>query len=1465
MTNPVCPYCSSTDVAWKEKKRLWECNAGEEHFPGEETLSGESTDPLASREDPFLARAQILARHDLWDEGLITTAPGPIAHTYWLLRNLLEKGQVDASAMILKDFAELLARFSALVMARDVLEHGTPPLQETTRKTLFGPPLSMGAWIELANLLASAIRNAPTDYAVPQIANWWRCDGKGKRTATVLGALLADITHWRNETIGHGVRGDDLSTTMDSIERFLGTGPRSLHHCLDVVAKNPVVLTDAHGNLLQGANSVQPGHEISGHPDGDIEALWIRDSSGSNKSLSLAPYLTLRQCPICNTIETFHYNKTRKKQVPDFHVLNYERGHAFAISGIHGADFIGELNCCDTPQDMSNEASFDAESLPAEVVELLESQSVEKKYLSPAYLRDSMRDFIESRREEERGGVYWLQAPAHVGKSTFVRGLDTHYAVLWKESDLIPSLAVAVFYIRREYQFHCAQFADQLRDLLREALGLRSQTRKLPDLDIYAPNPRAAFAEFLKHYQVLSGKPLLIVIDGLDELGEEHPGIADFLPITDDLPRNIFVLMTSRPILECPRHIQNSLEGSHQNMRRIDLEDSGYRDLMREYVRKRLVETSKIKASDMDALLPLLYDKSDGRFLHFAFLVDRLADGDIRKDDLQHLTVEPERLVPDYLRALLQRYENTPMKDLLQRMLCNLAAAEEAALAHEQFLPLLGRETWTGLPMEVLCLRLEGQDQITPRMAYALYLLKPVLGTWRAEGNSPRYRLGIKGMCAIVRQIFPEDVARTHDQIVQHLLKQPDLEAPDAKWAAFCLDGHGVYLSALVKEAIQGPYRKAIESIRTQLNQHASKAYDAVHYPQAASLFSITLWILKILWSQGIDGLLEEPLLSVEKVAVLDLWAGTLYSYALPLAEMGNTQGAVESTQKAIAILESMREHLGDQFSLSMADTLAIACMNLGNYLAWMGNTKGAVESTQKAITLLESLREPLGDQYPLSRMDTLACACMNLGNHLAVMGNTQGAVENTQKAITLLESLREPLGDQYPLSMMVTLASAHINLGNREGEMGNISGAMENTQAAITLWEFLSEHLGDQFSLSMANSLASAYGNLGTWSSGLGGKGAVESTQKAIAMLESLREHPGNEFLPGMANSLANAYGTRGSQLSKQGNTQEAVESTRKAITLWESLREHLGDQFQPNMAGSLAIACMDLGNHLAGMGNTQGAVENTQKAITLWETLREHLGDQFPLNMADRLAGAYLKLSNNSADLNDTEAAMMVIQKAIALWESLRDHHGNQFSPSMADSLACAYMNLGIQLFNLGGIQWAVESTQKAIATLESLREHLGDQFPSTMAANLAGAYRNLGSFLSALRDEQGAKASADKAANIYAELGAHFYAQGEMQQAIGKTQEATTIWEELLRNLNVGDQFSLSIIDSLALAYVDLGNEFYDIEHFQAALENFDRSLSLLRSIKTTMGDGFPEERANLLKQLENAVLDLKMPQA
>ncbi len=1201
MTNPACPFCSSTNVAWKDKKRLWECNDCEERFPGEETLLGRSTDPLASKEDFYLGRSRILAGSDLWQESIISTAPGPIAYTYSLLQRLLEKGQIDASALVLKDFAELIARVSALVMTRDILENGDPTVQNQTRETLFIRPLSMGGWIGLADLLARTINKVPTAYDVPQIANWWR-DDKGERTS--LCAVLSDkITAWRNESIGHGVRGDDLSTTMSDLERILGTGKESLHRCLGIIVKNPVILTDTDGNHLHGVLSGQPEHENAGHLETASGDLWIQGCDDKHKRLSLAPYISLRQCPICNSFETFHYDSTKinKTRIPDFRLLNYERGHAYVVRGNQGIDLIAELNCANKAQDITNEESFSADALPVEVVEMLESQSVEKSYISPSYLRDPLRHFIESRSAGSRGGVYWLQAPAHVGKSTFVRGLDPRYSGLWKESALVENFAVVVFYVRREYQYHCAQFADQLRDSLRDELRLRSQTQKLPDLDIFSQDPRSAFVRFLEHYQVLGGKPLLIVIDGLDELGDLHPGIADFIPITDDLPKSIFVLLTSRLMCECPAHVKAALEENKlTNCTVVSLGDAGYRMLMREYANGRLKKVSQVSSSGIDEALPILYDKSDGRFLYFSFLVDRLADGDIRQIDLKDLADDPERLVPDYLLALLQRYDGTSLKDLLQRTLCHLTAAEEAAIAHEQKLPLLARETWTGLPIDVLCQRLEGKSSMTPRVAYALYLLKPVLGSWRGNTDGPRYCLGIKGMREIVRQIMPVSVDCTHDTILRMVIEQSDEVSSDARWAISCLNGHGMFSSAIQDHVNRGdPYWRAIYLIFNHTVASAEHAYRLVRYRQAVSYYYVAQWLLDVIGTQDYENPLSEFREFASTLAPLIDRVRVLYGCASSLSRIGDSRSALEHIARAILVLESLP---GSTYTFAKLAELYLLRGVLIN------NIDESFLSVRRAIDILQPSSTDKSDCMDPILSELLARAYGNLGNLWHAKGDLNETIKFYTVGVSLYDKMKLQLGEIDADIIADGTSRLLINRGVAYRGAGLFKEAQNDYLKAVEIREEQIGMIPDRLNIIPLENLASAYVNCGLISCEIGNpRQSIKYYEIAIEKWHELQNDVEEGLTPDMANGLALTLRNQGAAFNLTGQFRRAVASFDSAIQIWVKLKNSLGEQFPPDRADALARAYFNKGTGEIRLGHAKNALHSYNNAADIYIQIRE------------------------------------------------------------------------------------------------------------------------------------------------------------------------------------------------------------------------------------------------------------------
>ena len=64
------------------------------------------------------------------------------------------------------------------------------------------------------------------------------------------------------------------------------------------------------------------------------------------------------------------------------------------------------------------------------VLEALDKARLDRNYVSPAYLRDDLAEFLTT---QDRG-VFWLQAPAHVGKTTFVQVSPSRRAVTSRSS-----------------------------------------------------------------------------------------------------------------------------------------------------------------------------------------------------------------------------------------------------------------------------------------------------------------------------------------------------------------------------------------------------------------------------------------------------------------------------------------------------------------------------------------------------------------------------------------------------------------------------------------------------------------------------------------------------------------------------------------------------------------------------------------------------------------------------------------------------------------------------------------------------------------------------------------------------------------------------------------------------------------------------------------------------------------------
>ncbi|MDE2466065.1 MAG: tetratricopeptide repeat protein [Metallibacterium scheffleri] len=1144
---PICPHCGSARTTWKAKSKIWECSDCEEKFDA--PRPADLPDPLAAVEDAFAQKARTLAKPDAWVKDIFNAWPAPIAHTYELLQGLLRNGQIDAAGLVLKDLSELLARFSALVLGSALREWGSDAQKAEVVDELFGKPLSMGDWVRLADGWAAQVLGVEPELPVAPLAKMWRRIPNRK---TAFGQWIAETVQWRNKVIGHGVRGADLSQMMEDLERFLENSNGSLHGLLRPYAQlwEGLTLQDATGRPLMGAQVVLDDMHAQGHALDVAQPLHLQ---GADWTLDLSPFLSARRCQVCGKSEIFLYDSTNaRKQVPDSRLLNYERGHAYKISLVRDDTLRACFDAAHPARAVEAVAGFDADALPQDIADMLEEQSVERSYLSPGYLRHPLQAFIESRRESGRGGVYWLRAPSHVGKSTFVRGLDPRHRDIYKNEELDAGLAVAVFYIRREYQFHLAQFAEQLRERLKMAYGLQAQNKPLPSLDLEHPGPQA-FAAFLGAFQTLGRRPLLVVIDGLDELAQEDPSIADYLPGPDDLPAEVFVLLTSRPQAELPAWLQPKLaplQGA--SGREIGLDDKDYVDLMRTYAKSALTKVLDRLKSEGEVSFPDLMEHllqaSDGRFLYLRFLVDRLADGDLPAEAVQNLP-QPEKLIPQYLRAILQRYDNTAQADLMQRTLHVLAITERAFELHQQRLSVLVRQPWRGLPLTLLSLFVEGTPRVTPRLASCLYLLKSLLGTWRRE-DDVRYRLGIKGLDEVVRSLEPEGYANTVRRLVEQLLEDvsalsrpDDARSAELDWVALHLDGVVDLLDPLAptdwrdERSVQASF-----DLINELRDRASNEARDSHHADALGLLTAALgfygsWLRFSMDPTVDDGVhekndtdcdvpsLQKPNIShvicldKDHLHFLDIWIDMLFETANAEVEVGAHASAAMHYGDALASLWELQLALGEDFTPDMQHKAAKVSSSRGYAQRMQGNDQAALEDYNRAIAIWEHLKKRPDKVFTPDMQDSLAKEYFSRGlTRKSMQGNNQAALEDYDLAIAIWEYLKKPLDKVLAPVMQDYLAKLYLDRGDERSMQGN-------NQAAL------------------------------------------EDYDRAIAFLEHLKMRS-DEVFTDTLDHLAKAYSARCAARRMQGDHQAAQEDCDQAIAIWkelEDLREMLAKKGAP------------------------------------------------------------------------------------------------------------------------------------------------------------------------------------------------------------------------------------------------------------------------------------------------------------
>lgn len=587
--------------------------------------------------------------------------------------------------------------------------------------------------------------------------------------------------------------------------------------------------------------------------------------------------------------------------------------------------------------------------------------------------------------------MFWLQAPAHPGKSLFVRGL-AELSEAGGEQWLLNDLQVAGVFIRRDYRYGPGQILPLLEQVLKRALDVAERAdRRLPQIDLAASDPAAACARFVADYRALSdvGGRLLIVFDGLDELRPPSPVAAcsTSSPRRANSPACVCVLLTSRPLGDgsCPHWIGQRLQrlraAEGLRVHRGAPDDPGYLQLLHDYFEPETEATrARLEAVAVQAgtapekaradtrqrftdLFPVLLDKAHGLFLYFAFLLDRIQERELPLDALA-LQLGGEVLHTDFIETLADALA-AKQAELARTLLLTLAAVEQAHAWYvlEREPPYAVEPDWRGLPLDSLAelIHYPGMDGDCCMCRSAL---KSVLGAWRGDSaSSARYRLGLKDRVASIaaHRDWGPALTSTHRRLAAETLAL--LSAPTAAEGENqpVIDDsrlrYGFAHAALAEEGVLLVNYLNAPALSDRLLAAGNEAWEQARHTAASRWYSKAVLIGELRraaceWQQA-----EWP-----TEWQIDL-ASVYRNRGLARFSDGYLAGAVADYDAAIGLREQISDRLraagGDgAWSVPLRNGLATVFQNRGNARFSGGDLAGALADWQQAASPQRDLAE---------------------------------------------------------------------------------------------------------------------------------------------------------------------------------------------------------------------------------------------------------------------------------------------------------------------------------------------------------------------------------------------------------------------------------------------------------------------------------------------------------------------------
>jgi non-specific serine/threonine protein kinase/serine/threonine-protein kinase len=506
--------------------------------------------------------------------------------------------------------------------------------------------------------------------------------------------------------------------------------------------------------------------------------------------------------------------------------------------------------------------------------------------------------------------------------------------------------------------------------------------------------------------------------------------------------------------------------------------------------------------------------------------------------------------------------------------------------------------------------------------------------------------------------------------------------------------------------------RKATLSYRTAKFIQRNKIAVA-----AAAIILLTLvgGIIGTAW-QAHKARVESAIAQQRFNQVRKLAHSVLFDYHDAIAALpGSTSVRQKLVKDALEYLDNLSQEAGNDRSLmrELAAAYEKVAAVQGGYATSahgallsssnLGDTQGAIASGSKAL----AIRERLAALEPNNRQtqNELAYGYLNLGGAYILAGPPEKVVEYVRNAMPILEaSLAAEPSNEY---LQYTLEAAYLGLAKALGNpstanLGDTKGALEFMSKAQALAEKLvAAHPAD---VDYRLGLGTVYNLSGLMLDGSGKqKEALDAYEKALDIDQHLVDEDTNNTM--LRRELAVQAGNEGSMMFKLRDTSGALEKFRQALAIYESLVA--ADPSDVSIRRNAAVGYRNVGTAL-GASDRVEALNNFRKALQIFAELTAK--DQNNADFCRQWAYTYLSLSRFQAQSSDLNGAIDSASQGIKIDEALVA--SSPTNASARNTLALLYSQLGASQAALGAKgskqRWgaAKDAYQKALDIYQDMK---------------------------------------------------------------------------------------------------------------------------------------------------------------